>query len=175
MPHPGHADTEVLLGVGLTRHVPRELNHDESPPSSPPIPMSIRRVLFIGEILFLGFLTTMLGMLTVLVVREGSRPWTALLIPAGLYGLGALWWMVLAFGRARPPSVRRVPLLVWAGFATGVLLALGLLVAVGLEAKPGLLGQALLLLGAPIVIAIDMLLCYRRWKISTPHHLAPLS
>ena len=77
-------------------------------------------------------------------------------------GLGALWWMLLAFGM--PGGRRRsgIPWIVRGGLGAGLVLAGYLVARVLLEGNPALGLQAALLFGAPIVILLHLLARSRR-------------
>ncbi len=123
-------------------------------------------LLFAVEAGVLGFLTLMLALLLLVLLRLERRDGNLLILVAGVWGLGALWWMLLAFGL--PGGVRRtrIPWPVWCGLGLGTILSGYLVVRLFLQRNAGLDLQALLLFGAPVAIAAHLLI--RRRRKATP-------
>ncbi len=119
-------------------------------------------LLFAAEASLLGFLSLMLALLLFALLRLQLLNANLLILVAGGFGLGSLWWMLLAFGLPGGPRRSGIPWIVRAGLGVGALLAVYLVARVVLEGRAALDLQAALLFGAPMAICVHLLARSRR-------------
>ena len=119
-------------------------------------------VVFLLELFVLLYLSLMFLLLLAVVVDQGRYNWRLLTLAAGGYGLVSLWWLLVVAGLPARPGPFRIPAVIMAGLAVGVLLGGYLIASIIAQNGLSMSLQALALFGAPIAISAHLLFRVRR-------------